>query len=65
MKCKNPHCKSSCFNPVVEMKTMRLIGVICENCGARYDLEQIDISEKLKRSAWNSAKFKSIVEFEQ
>ena len=54
MKCKNPHCKSTIFYPVIEMDNSRLIGVKCGSCGARYSNEDLEIKESLKRSGWNS-----------
>lgn len=54
MKCKNPHCKSPVFVPVIELDNNRLIGVKCNSCGARYSTDDIEIKESLQRSGWNS-----------
>ena len=56
MKCKNPHCVASNFIPVVELKTNRIKGVECENCGSIYSEDEIEIKESVNREGrWNSA----------
>jgi len=50
VKCKNPHCNSTVFMPVIELDDNRLIGIKCESCGARYSTDDIEIKESLKRS---------------
>jgi hypothetical protein len=57
MICKNPYCKWSNFIPVIELDNNHLIGVKCENCGARYSIEEIEIKKSLKRIGWNSVKW--------
>lgn len=54
MKCKNPYCNGTQFTPVVELDKNNLVGVKCMNCGARYTMNDIEISKKLKRPGWNS-----------
>ena len=54
MKCKNPHCKSPRFAPVIELDSNRLIGVKCMSCGARYSMDDIEVKESLQRPGWNS-----------
>ena len=57
MICKNPYCKSPVFVGVIEMDKNHLIGVKCVGCGARYSLQDIEISKRLKRIGWNSVNF--------
>jgi hypothetical protein len=59
MKCKNPHCKNTTFQAVIEMDNSRVIGLKCMSCGARYSLEEIEILKSLKRTGWNSVKWRS------
>lgn len=56
MKCKNPHCVASNFIPVVELKNSRLKGLECDNCGAIYSEDEIEIKKSVNREGrWNSA----------
>jgi transcription elongation factor Elf1 len=57
MMCKNPHCNGTAFVGVVEMDNNVLIGVKCKNCGARYAIRELAISNKLKREGWNSVRW--------
>jgi len=59
MKCKNPHCQSPVFVPVIELDDIhRLVGVKCRNCGARYSIEEIEIKKEVNREGfWNSVKW--------
>ena len=54
MECKNPHCRSPNFVPVIEMDENRLLGVKCMSCGARYSMNEIEVKKSLKRLGWNS-----------
>ena len=58
MKCKNPYCKNTTFVAVIEMDNNRVIGLKCMSCGARYSLEEIEILKSLKRTGWNSVKWR-------
>ena len=58
MKCKNQHCKSSNFVAVLEMDNNRLIGIKCMSCGARYQMDDIEVKKTVKRPYWNSVKWK-------
>ena len=54
MRCKNQHCRGLSFIAVVE-ESLKLIGVKCYNCGARYSIDEFDILESVDREGyWNS-----------
>jgi len=57
MKCKNPYCRGTQFIGVVEMGENNLVGIKCMNCGARYSMDEIEISKSVKRVGWNSVKW--------
>ena len=53
MKCKNPHCNSSNFIPVLERDIIR--GITCASCGARYSEYEVEIKKEVNREGyWNS-----------
>ena len=57
MICKNPHCQGKQFIAVIE-ENQTLIGVKCNNCGARYSSDEIEIKESVNREGyWNSVKW--------
>ena len=59
MRCKNPHCKFQTFVAVIEGDNNRVIGLKCDNCGARYSLRNdIEIKKSCKRDGyWNSVEW--------
>ena len=58
MKCKNPHCKSTNFIPLLEDGIIR--GITCKNCGARYSEYEVDIKDEVNREGfWNSVVWKA------
>ena len=57
MICKNPYCGGIKFIAVLEIDIV--IGLKCFNCGARYSIdEDIEIKKSLKRTGWNSVRWK-------